>query len=107
MSKEGLARERLRNKTLRKEIKDWKIKAGLDREKARLAERCRNRSFGVFKEALEKERRELGCALKKQREVWMDLVSKEAEGEEGEVADEEAWWEEEDEVLGGVKVGRL
>ena len=107
MSKEGLARERLRNKTLRKEIKDWKIKAGLDREKARLAERCRNRSIRVFKETLEKERRELDCVLKEQREVWMDLVSKEAEVEEGEVTDEEAWWEEEDEVPGGVKVGRL
>ena len=43
MSKEGLARERLRNKALRKEVKDWKIK-GLDREKAQLAERCRERS---------------------------------------------------------------
>ena len=55
MTKEGLTRERLRNKTLRKEAKDWKIKAGLDREKARLAERCRNRSDRVFKEKLEKE----------------------------------------------------
>ena len=107
MSKEGLARERLRNKSLRKEISAWKIRAGLDREKARLAERYRNRSFGFFKEALEKERRVLGCALKEQREVWLDLIEKEAEGGEGEVADEEAWWEEEDEALGEVKVGRL
>ena len=106
-SKEGLTRGRLRNKILRKEAKDWKIKAGLDREKARLAERCRNRSDRVFKEKLEKERRELDCVLKEQREVWMDLVSKEVEVEEGEVTDEEAWWEEEDGVLGGVKVGRL
>ena len=96
MSKEGLARERLRNKALRKEVKDWKIKAGLDREKARLAERCRERSD-----------REMEFMLKEQREVWLDLVRKEPEVEEGEVTDEEDWWVEEDGGLGGGKVGRL
>ena len=39
--------------------------------------------------------------------MWLDLVRKEPEVEEGEVTDEEDWWVEEDGVLGGVKVGRL